>query len=238
LPDLQSVHYLPLGTTGLAIVFFIILLHRYLSRGQSLHLMWWTIGVFCYGLGTALESAITLNGNTIALTKAWYVAGALLGGYPLAQGTVYLLLNRKTAHRLTLITLPFILIISILVILSPVNHEAFLPHKPGGAVIAWTWLRLMTPIINLYAVIFLIGGAIWSAVRYSKMGDSGHRALGNTLIAIGAILPGIGGGMAKAGMVEALYVGEFVGLLFIWAGYAACVRAPIYARAISAPAGA
>ena len=48
--------------------------------------------------------------------------------------------------------------------------------------------------------------------------------MGNGLIAFGAMLPAVGGGMAKAGVVEALYVGEFVGLLFIWAGYAACVR--------------
>ncbi len=32
--------------------------------------------------------------------------------------------------------------------------------------------------------------------------------------------------MAKAGVVEALYVGEFIGIIFIWAGYAACVRVP------------
>ncbi len=31
--------------------------------------------------------------------------------------------------------------------------------------------------------------------------------------------------MAKAGIVEALYVGEFVGLLIIWAGFQVCVKA-------------
>lgn len=53
---------------------------------------------------------------------------------------------------------------------------------------------------------------------------AGRRAIGNALIAFGAILPGVGGGMAKAGHVEALYIGEFVGLLFIWAGFHMCVR--------------
>ena len=32
--------------------------------------------------------------------------------------------------------------------------------------------------------------------------------------------------MAKAGMVEALYVAELVGLVLIWVGYMTCVRAP------------
>ena len=44
------------------------------------------------------------------------------------------------------------------------------------------------------------------------------------LIAAGALLPGIGGVMAKAGVIEGLYVGELLGLILIWAGYACCVR--------------
>ena len=46
-------------------------------------------GVFAFGLGTALESSITLFGNTVWLNKRWYIAGAILGAYPLAQGTVF-----------------------------------------------------------------------------------------------------------------------------------------------------
>ena len=43
--------------------------------------------------------------------------------------------------------------------------------------------------------------------------------IGNTLIAIGALLPGIGGAFTRAGYVEVLYVTELVGLVLIWAGY-------------------
>ena len=57
-------------------------------------------------------------------------------------------------------------------------------------------------------------------------------------IAVGALLPGIGGGMAKAGMVEALYVGELVGLILIWLGYRFCVRAPLTQPQTSAPSPA
>jgi len=41
----------------------------------------------------------------------------------------------------------------------------------------------------------------------------------NILIAIGAILPGIGGTATRMGYVEVLYVTEFIGLLLIWTGY-------------------
>ena len=229
-----AVHYLPIATTVLSAIFAPILLRRYASRPGRLHLLWWGLGVVAYGIGTALEGSITLFGNSVFLTKAWYIAGALFGGYPLAQGTVYLLLKRKTADRLTAVTLPFILATAVLVILSPVLIDQLEPHRPTGAMLGWQWVRLLTPFINLYAAFFLIGGAILSAVRYTRRKGVGNgwRAAGNAAIAFGALLPGIGGGMAKAGVVEALYVGEFVGLIFIWIGYGLNVRAP---RAPKAP---
>ncbi|MBM3515479.1 MAG: hypothetical protein FJX59_17460 [Alphaproteobacteria bacterium] len=87
---------------------------------------------------------------------------------------------------------------------------------------------LLTPLINGYAVVFLIGGAIYSASMFMRKVQigAGHRAVGYTLIAFGATMPGIGGTMAKVGIVEALYLGEFIGLLFIWAGFEINVRAP------------
>ncbi len=219
----QLVHYVPIATTVLSVVFFCILVRRFLQRRQMQY-FWWGLGVACYGLGTGLEGTVTLIGNSPELNKAWYIAGALFGGYPLAQGTVYLLLRKRTAHILTALSLPVILILSVLVILSPTDMEALLSHKPGGAALGWQWIRPWTPIVNGYAAVFLIGGAILSATRFARHTGTKHRMIGNILIATGALLPGIGGGMAKAGYVEALYIGEFLGLILIWLGYASCVR--------------
>jgi hypothetical protein len=217
------VYYIPIATTMLSLIFCAILLSRYFRRHTGAHLLWWAGGVFCYGLGTAVESLITLRGNSIFLNKAWYISGALLGGYPLAQGSVYLLLRRSTANLLTALTVPFIAVFSAFVVLSPTLVESLQPHKPGGAALSWQWIRVFTPLINSYAVFFLIGGALLSAVRYAQQRSTSNRAVGNALIAFGAILPAVGGGMAKAGIVEALYVGEFLGIVFIWIGYACCV---------------
>lgn len=220
----QLIHYLPVATTVLSAIFCTLLLVRYRYKGKGAHLLWWAGGVFCYGLGTGLEGSITLFGNSIALTKAWYIAGALLGGYPLAQGTVYLLLRRRTAHWLTAFSLPVIVILSVLVIASPAIAAELEPHRPSGAILGWQWIRWFTPLVNGYAALFLIGGAMLSCWRFSRHEATWNRALGNAFIAFGAILPGIGGGMAKTGIVEALYLAEFVGLLFIWGGYAFCVQ--------------
>lgn len=217
----HAIHYLPILTTILSILFAASLTSRWHKR-HSPHLAWWAFGIATYGMGTAVESAITLFGNTVWLTKLWYITGALLGGYPLAQGSLYLSWPRKMARRLTMVSLSLVIAATIFVILSPADMTHFEIERPSGAVLAWKWVRLMTPFINLYAVFFLIGGAIRSAWRHYKERGHLYRAYGNALIAVGAILPGIGGSMAKAGVVEALYIGECVGLMLIWWGDRVC----------------
>lgn len=219
---LHLVHYIPILTTIFSALFLFSISKRYMDRGGTHHL-WWAIGVFTYGLGTFLESAITLFGNSPIMNKSWYVAGAILGGYPLAQGSVYLHLKKKTANILSAITLPFIIFTSISVFLSPTNMEFLEIFRPSGSSLEWKWVRLMTPFINIYSAFFLIGSAFLSAFYYSKIENGKNRALGNTLIACGALLPGIGGTMAKAGMVEALYIGEFLGIILIYIGYRFCL---------------
>lgn len=217
----RAIHYLPILTTILSVLFAASLTAKWRRRRKP-HLAWWAFGIATYGMGTAVESTITLFGNTVWLTKIWYVTGALLGGYPLAQGSLYLSWPRRTARRLTIASLILVVVASIFTLLSPADMTHFELERPSGAVLAWKWVRLMTPFINLYAVYFLIGGAIKSAWRHYKERGHLHRAYGNALIASGALLPGIGGSMAKAGIVEALYVGECIGIMLIWLGDRVC----------------
>lgn len=220
------IHYLPIATTAISLAFLLVLTRRAAFRAWPPHLVWWGIGVFFYGLGTLLESWITLGGNTLTLTRLWYWAGAILGGYPLATGTVYLLIRRKLAHLLTFCSLLFVIVASVFVLITPLNEDALVEHIPSGDVIGWQWVRLMTPFINGYAAVFLIGGALYSSAKFMRCGDQPGRALGTGLIALGGLLPAVGGGMAKAGIVEGLYVGELLGLILIWIGYEFCTKAP------------
>ena len=231
--DVTWVHYLPAATTVVAAAFAFTLFRKYRARPTP-HIGWWAAGVATYGTGTLLETVITLSGNTVVLTKLWYVAGAVLGAYPLAQGSVYLLNSRHFANRATLISLPLVVVTALLVLLSPVVAGALEPHRPSGTVLAWGWVRLLTPFINVYAAFFLVGGAVVSAWRFRKSASTGHRAAGNALIALGALLPAIGGTMARTGLVEALYVAEFVGLVLIWAGERTCAVRPVARRATPA----
>lgn len=222
------VHYLPIVTTVVSVIFLVLLLRRAKARNWPGHLNWWAIGVFFYGVGTAFESTITLSGNSAELTRWWYWAGAILGGYPLATGSVYLLFkDRRIAHALTGLSMTVVIVASVAIFMTPLRPEFVDPFRPSGRVLEWQWIRALTPIINIYAVIFLIGGAAHSCVRFILAGDQPKRAAGTALIAFGALLPGIGGTLTKThDLPEALYIGELAGILFIWLGYELCTRAP------------
>jgi hypothetical protein len=221
-PDLimnpSPVHYIPILTTLFSMGFAVVIFGRYRERGGR-HLLWWGLGMLTFAAGTITESLTTLLGWHEPVFRAWYITGALLGGAPLAQGTVYLLLPRKTADRLTVALVSAVLFGAVCVMLSPVNHDLVEPYRLSGKVLVWHWVRLISPFINLYALTFLMGGAIVSAVRYARQRETKHRAFANVFIAVGALLPGIGGTFTRLGHVEVLYVTELLGLLCIATGY-------------------
>lgn len=223
------IYYLPIATTILTIVFARAIYRRYVQRGRTgNHLLWWTIGVLTYGMGTFAEAYITLLGWNPVIFKFWYIAGALLGGAPLATGTVWLLLKPETARYFTGALVGVVIVPSFYVILSPIDMAVVDPHLPSGRAFGWQWVRDFSPFINTYAVIFLVGGALLSAWRYYKAarasegfmaGLAQNRFVGNTFIAVGAILPAIGGASSRAGHTEVLYILELIGIILIGLGY-------------------
>ncbi len=212
------VAYIPISTTLFCVYFFYVIYNHWRSKPEALYLLWWTIGVVTYAAGTTVESLHTIFGWNPVLFKTWYIAGAFLGGVPLAQGTIYLLMKKKTAHIMTSVLVVVLIISSILVILSPLD-ESVVTEKLNGNVLEWSFIRLITPFVNIYAVIFLVGGAFYSAFKYFGNNEFKGRFWGNVLIAVGGILPGIGGTATKFGYTYVLYVTELLGILLIFWGY-------------------
>jgi len=212
------VEYIPIFTTIFSIYFFQEIYKHYQLKKKN-YLLWWALGVLTFGLGTLSESINILFGWSETNLKYWYIVGALLGGYPLAQGSVYLLMNKQFAHITSAFFILLILVASYFVILTPVELPESFNSKLTGSVFAWKWVRYFSPLINIYAFLFLVGGAIYSAYKYYKQGIKEAPFKGNIFIAIGGLLPGIGGSFTRAGYVEVLYVTEFIGLVAIYYGY-------------------
>ncbi len=216
---IEVINYLPIASTAVAVAFSRVLYRHWRRNPQAKHVMWWMIGVMLFGAGTLTEALTTLFGWHEPIFRSWYIAGALLGGAPLAQGTVYLLLKPATADRLARWLMGYISVAAVFAIVTPLKVE-LVDDRLSAEVIGWTWVRLFSPLINTYALIYLVGGAIYSAIKYRRQsGAAARRKWGNILIAIGGLLPGIGGAFTRAGYVEVLFVTELLGLSLIWAGY-------------------
>ena len=227
----RAVLHLPAITTLFAAFFCWQLFSRYRAKGGGKHLLWWGLGMATYGVGTLTEAFTTIVGWNPSVFRLWYIAGAFLGGYPLAQGSIYLLMDRKFADRSAVLMTTLIAVASVIVLIVPLDVSKSESHRLSGDVIQWQWVRLISPFINIYSVIFLVGGAIVSALRFRRAPELRNRYLGNILIAIGALLPGIGGSLTRAGFVEALYITELVGLLLIYWGYRKNISNKVPAKA-------
>lgn len=212
------IEYIPIVTT-LFSIYFLIVIYKHWEVKRTKYLFWWTLGVFTFGFGTATESINALFGWSELNFRMWYISGALLGGFPLAQGSVYLLMSERFANRSAWVVLGIVAIASCCVMLSPIQLPAGFDGTLAGKVLSWQWVRYFSPFINLYSFIFLVGGAFYSAIHYARQPDKQKRFLGNIFIAIGALLPGIGGSFTRAGYVNVLFVTELIGLLLIYAGY-------------------
>jgi hypothetical protein len=216
---LEYTHYIPIASALFSMSFATLIFTHWLKKRDATYLAWWAAGVFLFGVGTVTESITSLFGWSEPVFRAWYIFGALLGGAPLAQGTVYLLLKKKTADVLSIALVTVVVTASVFIMMSPINYSGVEHFRPTGKVFAWQWVRAFSPFINTYALIFLVGGAAWSARKYKRLGVTGGRVYGNVLIAVGALLPGIGGTFTRFGYTEVLYVTEFIGLVTIFFGY-------------------
>lgn len=233
----HPVYYIPIGTTAVSMVFAWVVYRRYREKESAPHLLWWSLGIFVYGLGTFTEGFTSLFGWHESIFKTWYIVGALLGGAPLAQGTVYLLVKRKTADRMAIGLVTAVVICSVFVILTPIDRSVVQEHKLAGDVMEWTWVRWLTPFLNLYAFIFLVGGAAYSAFKFHENQEN-RRMVANIFIAVGALLPGIGGSFTVFGHTEVLYVTEFIGIVLVYIGYRASTEGRPVEPRVAAPEGA
>ena len=137
----------------------------------------------------------------------------------MAQGSVYLLMDKRFANITTIIFVGLILVASYYVIQTPVTIPENYDYKLTGAVFEWEWVRSFSPMINIYSFVFLVGGALYSAVKYFGMKAKEVYFKGNIFIALGGLLPGIGGTFTRMGYVEVLFVTELIGLILIYIGY-------------------
>jgi hypothetical protein len=220
--------YLPLASSLLAFVFAFMVLKRW-TRRRPPFLLLWGIGFVMYGIGGLMEAWFGFFGWSPVVFRLWYLFGAILVAAWLGQGTVYLLVRRTIggvgiSHVLMTILVIGSLYASVKVFTADLDPTLMLQGELSGGAITSAGVRVLTPFFNIYGVLMLVGGALYSALVYWQKRLNAYRMIGNIFIAAGAMAPAFGGAMQRSGVPVALYAGEFVGAVLMFIGFLYTVR--------------
>lgn len=212
----------PFATAVIGTIFSALLLRQYLERRKP-HQLAWFVGFAMYAIAALMESySGYIDGWDPTVYRVYIVLAASLVGF-LGLGTVYLVFRRPIwghcylAFNLVVLALflygsfttelvPGSLVAGIAVGGRPLGHALSFPR-------AWGFF------FNIPGTIALLGGALYSILRFAAKPEYRYRAWANLWIALGTIVIASAGSMARAGRTTGLYPAEMVGASLLFAGF-------------------
>lgn len=238
---------LPFASTLVMLVFTASVFQRWLRRRKP-HFLFWSIGLAMFGAGSFAEAYFTAAGWNSAVFFVWYLFGAALNAAWIGHGSLLLLVRKRWVHIFTALLIVGSLIASVMMIqtmtqltpaafssglpISDQYREIMPPIEAGGTV------RLTTPFFNIYGLITLVGGALYSAWLFFRKRVLLHRVIGNVLIAAGALSIGLASTLTRLGVGAYLYLGELVAAMLMYAGFIVASAPAEEAGQVSAPEAA
>ena len=214
--------YLPFVSTVIMLVFTVSVLQRFVVRRNPAFLFW-GIGLLMFGSGSFAEAYLALAWSPVVFF-IWYLFGAALNAAWLGHGTLSLLVKKRWVHVVTAILVAGSLVAGGLMLTTPLDASGFEPGiaiseqyraiMPEGAPV-----RLTTPFFNIYGLLTLVGGAIYSAYLFWRKRVLPNRVIGNVLIAAGALSIGFASSLTRLGYGSLLYVGELLAAILMYTGF-------------------
>lgn len=218
---------LPFLSTAVMVVFTVWVLQRYVVR-RKLHFLFWGLGLAMFGFGSFAEAYLAIAWNKWVFF-GWYLFGAALTAGWIGHGTVYLLFRKKWVHGLTAVLLIGSLFTAVLMFRATqlLDESAFSTAVPISeqyrdimpAISAGGAVRLTTPFFNIYGLLTLVGGALWSAYLFWRKRVLPNRVVGNVLIAAGALSIGLASTITRLGDGSYLFLGELVAAVLMFVGF-------------------
>jgi len=148
--------------------------------------------------------------------KAYYVLAAVqvlvMGG-----GTVYLLHEKKVIKNKYVphLIIGYVLVLGLIFSYRAAVASLYVEEFVKGIVVAGSAMpsnvRMFSPLFTIPGSITLIGGALYSWYRI--------RRRFNLYIALGALIVAASGGIARMGITDAIYLGEMIGVTFMYFGF-------------------
>jgi cytochrome c oxidase cbb3-type subunit 1 len=205
---------LPLTAAFVALLFSLMLARSYRRRPAGEKLLW-AGGLVLFAVAAASEAAAQGSGWTDGLFRAYYLAGGVLTVVWLGAGSAWLQMSRRWRDVLTGALVVASLAAAAAVLLAPVHHDALAAahsgRPPANAALgghAFVWAI----VLNSLGTLALVGGALLSVARRTRV-----RA--NLWIGAGALVLALSTSMSRAGDYSLMYLGELVGIAFMFLGF-------------------
>ncbi len=179
---------IPLLTSIVSLVFAVLVLDKFFAHRKPYQIVWF-IGLLMYAVSSGAEFAAGTRGITETVYRLWYLFGAILVAAWLGMGTLYLLLKRSIANVIMAL-LVLVTVYAVFKVMTASIDGTGLEDLTGTAMLGD--VRMLTPFLNIFGTLSLVGGAVYSAWFFWRHKTMKHRVLSNILIAVGAILPGGG----------------------------------------------
>lgn len=226
---------LPFLSALVSFVFAGFVFRRWAYKRKGTHLLFWGTGMVFYGIGGFCEGYYGAFGWNALVFRLWYLFGAILVAAWLGQGTVFLLAKEKWARTTMIILVLGSLWGGYKIFFAELDPSMLTAGELSGHAILTSGVRTLTPLFNMYGVVTLIGGAMYSAWIFFRKRVLLHRVIGNVLIATGAMAPAFGGAFSRFGIPSALYIGELIGAVLIFIGFLRATTPMAEKRSVVAP---
>jgi hypothetical protein len=177
----------------------------------------WTVAFAIFAIAAGSEVLGSLSGWTPTIVRVYYLTGAVLVVGYLALGELYLLAGKRIAKFAPGVTLLVTALAITLVVNAPVDASMLADHG-WEALESSTGLTALSMFMNIGGSLVLIGGALWSAWKFRKLGTQRRRMIGCILIALGTFCVASGGTLTRLGNREYLYIAMSIGIIVIFAG--------------------
>ncbi len=197
----------------------------------------WTVAFVLFAVAAASEAIGSLASWSPMLVRVYYLTGAVLVVGYLALGELYLLARPKIERFAPGVMMLVTAFAAALVFSAPVD-ETKLAHDGWEALETSTALTITTITLNAGGTLVIVGGLLYSAWKFRKLGIQRNRMIGCLLIAVGTLVVARGGTATRLGEREYFYVMMSIGVALIFAGYLWIRRpdgAPLFARRQIAP---
>ncbi|MGD8822517.1 MAG: hypothetical protein PVG63_05380 [Anaerolineales bacterium] len=219
---------LPFLSTIVMAIFTISVLQRWWVRRKP-HFLFWGLGLAMFGLGSFAEAYFSVANWNPFIFFLWYLFGAALNAAWIGHGTLLLLIRKDWVRIITVILVvgsvaAGVMMLQAMPLLDGSQFDPGLPISEQYAEIMPAidnggLVRLTTPFFNIYGLVTLVGGALWSAWRFLKKKVLPNRVIGNVLIAAGALSIAMASSLTRAGYGAYLYLGELIAAILMYAGF-------------------